>query len=1212
MMNSLIAIITSRFLWGMVGIGSISMIIWFIGPYLSIGDYRPLESSVNRQIAIAVLCGFWLLSKLIAASWRAWRNSKMLGQMAQSQPQPNAPQGAEHDDPKLVERFEEATRLLKKARFNHAQSRFLPGWLQRFSRQYLYQLPWYVLIGAPGAGKTTALVNSGINFPLADRFGKTALRGIGGTRHCDWWFTENAVLLDTAGRYTTQESDPEQDAQEWGSFLGLLKKYRPRQPINGVIVTVSLSDLVNLTAEERQEQAQIQHKRLVELRESLKIDFPVYIMVSKIDLLRGFLAYFGHYDKAQRSQIWGFTLARTEMEKADFALIPAFEHHFNLLLQRLDVGLADTMLAEQDQQTRGESYLFPQAFARLRQTLGDYLNTLFATSSFEAKFTPRGVYFTSGTQDRMPFDKMMSEMNNSLHVSSRSHDETSDAEAETEDKLSQGKSYFLKKFLEDVVFRESALASNNRWWIYRNTTLHWIGYLTLAALFLGMGLFWYSSYINNHRYLDEVSRHIPPLERQGREMELSNHQDIFTLLPYLDSLAGMSASEHFSLHEPPFTYRLGLYRGVQVETANQALYQKALKNILLPYVAWQVTEVLRNDMGGDPDFSFEALKAYRMLYEPDHYDGKFLRAWILFNLHRISGPSTSKAAWQALDAHLKQLLDESVQSSPYLRDSQLEQAAQRRLNEAPLSVRIYGRLKRILLKEDALKTVSLTDLAGPQAELAFRRKSDKFSTDGIPGLYTPKGYWLAFNKRIDDVTQTLLNEDGWVLNISENALSRQSRSDLQKTVRLLYMQDFISVWDALLADVELKNIANLSQRISTARLLSAADSPLRNFLINVVNNIRLTDEQEPKNNSVTLSNAEKNTASPSHFLGNLFSNPQSAESGNGGGDISSQPEQVVIKHFAPIIELAKSSDEGAKNIAFDTVLKQIDGLYNYLIAVQSAANSGMVAPQGDIILALQAEAGRLPQPFKDMMLSLAVGASSDSQMKELEGLQKRVGFEVRDFCRQAIAGRYPLVRNARQEITSQDFARMFAPNSGIMDSFFRQNLEGKVDTSRASWRFNPGVDGKTLSGGSDMLRSFQQARIIRDTWFSGQSQKPSYTLTVKPVSMDADILSMTLDLDGQIFRYSHGPLVPLVVSWPGIGNTYQITLQLDLANGKTTSLVTAGDWALHRLMDKATLGPSNSSLSQTATFNLEGHQVVMEFTPNSVRNPFQPTAFNCP
>ncbi|MEJ1267707.1 hypothetical protein WDV93_11565 [Pantoea ananatis] len=57
-----------------------------------------------------------------------------------------------------------------------------------------------------------------MQFPLADKFGKAALRGIGGTRNCDWWFTNEAVLLDAAGRYTTQESQQERDAGEWHQF----------------------------------------------------------------------------------------------------------------------------------------------------------------------------------------------------------------------------------------------------------------------------------------------------------------------------------------------------------------------------------------------------------------------------------------------------------------------------------------------------------------------------------------------------------------------------------------------------------------------------------------------------------------------------------------------------------------------------------------------------------------------------------------------------------------------------------------------------------------------------------------------------------------------------------------------------------------------------------------------------------------------------------
>ena len=70
-------------------------------------------------------------------------------------------------------------------------------------RDYLYSRPWYVIIGPPGAGKTTALLNSGLRFPFSD----SALQGVGGTRNLDVWFADEAVLVDTAGRYTTQPED---------------------------------------------------------------------------------------------------------------------------------------------------------------------------------------------------------------------------------------------------------------------------------------------------------------------------------------------------------------------------------------------------------------------------------------------------------------------------------------------------------------------------------------------------------------------------------------------------------------------------------------------------------------------------------------------------------------------------------------------------------------------------------------------------------------------------------------------------------------------------------------------------------------------------------------------------------------------------------------------------------------------------------------------
>jgi type VI secretion system protein ImpL len=184
-----------RFLAILIGFLLIALFVWYVGPYFGFAGYQPLESATARLIVIAVIVGCWFLSRL----WRKLRAFRMSDQLlAAVVARPKAePARPSPEASKLRERFEEAVGALKQ---------------QRRSGHSLYDLPWYVFIGAPGSGKTTALLNSGLTFPLEQRVGKGALRGVGGTRNCDWWFTDEAIFLDTAGRYTTQDSDASSDS----------------------------------------------------------------------------------------------------------------------------------------------------------------------------------------------------------------------------------------------------------------------------------------------------------------------------------------------------------------------------------------------------------------------------------------------------------------------------------------------------------------------------------------------------------------------------------------------------------------------------------------------------------------------------------------------------------------------------------------------------------------------------------------------------------------------------------------------------------------------------------------------------------------------------------------------------------------------------------------------------------------------------------------
>jgi type VI secretion system protein ImpL len=214
-----------RWVLSVLGLLIIALLIWLFGPEVAIAGRVPLASEVNRLIAILVLVLIWA-AIVVTSALRQRRTNEavvdgLMRQAVQPVEDPSAAMSRE-EARKLDERFRDALSTLRQMRLG-----------RRRDRRYLYQLPWYVIIGAPGSGKTTALANSGLKFPLSDKMGELAVRGVGGTRNCDWFFTDDAVLIDTAGRYTTQDSDEAVDRSAWQSFLELLRKYRPRRPIEG-------------------------------------------------------------------------------------------------------------------------------------------------------------------------------------------------------------------------------------------------------------------------------------------------------------------------------------------------------------------------------------------------------------------------------------------------------------------------------------------------------------------------------------------------------------------------------------------------------------------------------------------------------------------------------------------------------------------------------------------------------------------------------------------------------------------------------------------------------------------------------------------------------------------------------------------------------------------------------------------------------------------
>lgn len=1194
-MTKLLGLIFNRWVLLTVLLLAVAGVIWIVGPLVAIAGNEPLATERARWIAIGMVVGCVALA-VASNRWQAHRGNAAVVKQLMAAP-PESKKDAESPDLAAVrERFESALQTLRRARFGTGS--LFSGWSAKLGGRYLYELPWYLIIGAPGSGKTTALHNCGLKFPLAEAVGDHAVRGVGGTRHCDWWFTDQAVLIDTAGRFTTQDSDRETDRSTWSGFLKMLTKARPRQPVNGVLVTVALPDLLTRNADERARHAATVRLRVQELQQDLGIRFPIYLMVTKCDLMAGFMDYFATLDKDQRVTPWGFTYPLTAPHATN---IPAtglerFDAEFELLKQRLTDGLIDRLQAERDPQRRAAIYAFPSQFSGVGPLLREFVDSVFSGSKFGVDPMLRGVYFVSGTQEGTPIDRILGFVARSYRLE----------HAMLAPNQSSGKSYFLSRLLSDVVFAESGLAGTNLKWERRRSQLALAGYALVGLLTTGAITAWVVSYANNRRYVGDVAQRVDALQQLVQTTPNRYAPDLLPIVPALEAtrlLANAGAGEAV-----PWSLGYGLFQGRKLDSAAHAAYERMLVDAVQPRLALRVEEQLRQGSEA-AESQYEALKTYLMLRDPQRFDAKALKAYVEHDWDARLARDLSTDQRARLSQHLDALLALGAVVSPVPEDTALEAATRAQLTRVALPQRVYNRMRQRGLGTE-FPEFSVTRAAGTNAALVFARTSGKPLDHGVPGLFSYAGYQKGFQSEVGRVSTELAEEQSWVLGVNEppraSGAALPENEVLADSVRRIYLTEYASAWETFIADIRIVPLTSLVQSIQTARVLSAPDSPFPLLMRALSRETTLSPAADRSALGKAKTQASDFIRKGSEKIKDIIASPRLLPSG-------APQESIVDDRFAKLRQFV-TAPEGGKAPVDDTVLL-IGEVYNHLQVVKTAIDGKMPPPASPVPAKVKADAPRLPEPALSMLTALGNSSANVSQIMTRQFLSEEVRAQIGEFCNQAIARRYPVDHGATLDATPADFAQVFGPG-GRFDRLVQDKLAPYIDTAaRPAWRFKA-IDGTPLGTDLGSLPQFQRAAVIRDTFFPG-GNAVSIKLEFKPIDMDSELKSFLLDVDGQLVRYAHGPQIPMQVQWPGPRGSTQVRLQITPPGSSGASGVTTeGPWALFRMFDRAArIDPGNSPEKFRVTFDVDGRKAVFDVTTSSVRNPFvlrELKDFSCP
>jgi len=796
----------NRFSLKWVGILSLLVIVWFVAQAMGV------ESGWHKLIIVSCILCVYFLVILLRWWWTKIRGEKLFKQL-QSQQESLA--GRELEAELLKEKMANAINCLKSSGLG----------VKNHGRSALYALPWFMIIGPSASGKSTLIRNSSLHFPLSSNE-DLHVQGFGGTRNCDWWFADEAIILDTAGRYTTETEDHD----EWFVFLQLLKKYRPRLPINGIIVTISLADILIADEDAISSHVKIIRNRIEEIYSGLGFLFPIYLTFTKCDLLKGFDCYFSDLSLAERQQVWGIDLedARSGVEES---LQQLYERLTQLRLRKLNI--------ERNPKRKHEIYDFPEQFKAAIKKIVSFLESLSKDNPYQEQPHFIGAFFTSSVQEGLPIQQLIDSMGSGF-----GYDEK--AAGPSENLANQSKSYFIHGVFTEVVFpNQYAIAKTHQQLKIQKrlkTASIGIAMTTIGAAFL----------LYSRAYTDGVD-------------VISQGQLIATQLTRTQSPSMLLRA--FRYYQQ-LNIRRGLYPGHELSHSFQGMLFDVMQSKFLAPVSQQLEEELERYQQqwaeSDPvqretlrGSYYTTLKLYLMLCFPKRID--LDQAVLLLNQRwaQLMSIANDDLYMDLVRFYLSSLKNDKairMLTIPWQGRTDLLSIARHHLQTSNNAQNLYAQIRSTGLV--GLPSYTLQKLIQGDGENLL------ISDKQLPGIFTYQGWKQYIEPEINKVAHAGFRGD-WVMGVvHDKRANAMAEKRLVREIRRLYFDDYTRAWLQFINAVRVRRFSSLNDATKALSTLAKQNSPIVRLLHALSENIKQLGQDDAGLHSIANLNINNGVGDP--------------------------------------------------------------------------------------------------------------------------------------------------------------------------------------------------------------------------------------------------------------------------------------------------------------------------------------------------------------
>jgi len=437
-------------------------------------------------------------------------------------------------------------------------------------------------------------------------------------------------------------------------------------------------------------------------------------------------------------------------------------------------------------------------------------------------------------------------------------------------------------------------------------------------------------------------------------------------------------------------------------------------------------------------------------------------------------------------------------------------------------------------------------------EVMQRRSGIPIDTT-VAGIFTTKGWDFARDVGAGTAVQTARIE---AVKLFDTTLPKQN--DAPDKVLDKLQRALLEEWKVWLADLRVRPFTDSESAVLISGRLSAADSLLTGLLNEIWQQAGGTDRRRSHNQQIRLA---------TEF-----------------GPMIQYVEQGRMKQIAALF--------GALNVALGALDADEEAGMQKLMSIQDRANS---------VSALRLAPPIVVQIVEDVLAQTSA-AHSDLLSNPITGYWQNNIFPQ---CNRVASGRFPFVDGVDSD--PDEFAMLLAPG-GLIDRFFRSQLESLMDTESSPWRWKPEARFAGLNPESAVF--FQRALAISDAYFDDDGQ------------VSTTIQIAALAERGQAFFRMGGREIPLrattapeVIVWPGEDAESGVMLTFK-AGDVSATLQKPGSWGLLRLLDEAHLRKRDDGRRYLADLRASGGRVFVELLFQKASNPVSGRillkAFSCP